>query len=277
MRIGGNSIIDNQYLIRSQEVRPAKSLLEAQQIKAGWEVADQYTPSNSTVISGEKTGKQKSESGNDNSLGIDEKTTESLSNQQKMLQGEAQVRAHEAAHKAAAGKYAGPITYSYAVGPDGKRYIVGGEVSIHAPEGSTPEETIRIMEQVKRAALAPGDPSPQDLAVAAQAAMKIMQARQAMAQDELKEEKTDGLEEGLNIATGFTSAAKSDSDTAETGRVQTTPANLSEEEIADQEANQAGASQEYIKQKILEYQQLIQWSQPRPNPDYKGRTLNLVA
>ncbi len=277
MRIESNTALDNQYLIRPQEVRTAKSLLEAQQVKADWEVTDQFKPGNSTVISSEKIGNQESESGLNTSFGAEEKTTESQGNQQKMLQGEAQVRAHEAAHKAAAGKYAGPITYSYAVGPDGKRYIVGGEVSIHAPEGSTPEETIRIMEQVKRAALAPGDPSPQDLAVAAQAAMKIMQARQAMAQDELKKEKTAGLDEGLNIDTGFTTAVKPNSDAAEPGSLQTTPANLSEEAIAVQEAAQEGVSQEYIKKKIVEYQQLIQWSQPGQNPDYKGQTLNLVA
>ena len=275
MRIESNPALNNQYWIRSQEVRSATSLLEAQQIRAGWEIADQFTPGNSTVISGEKTEKHKSEAGVASAFSTEEKTTESLVNQQKMQQAEAEVRAHEAAHKAAAGKYAGPITYTYAVGPDGKRYIVGGEVSIHAPAGSTPEETIRIMEQVKRAALAPGDPSPQDLAVAAQAAMKIMQARQAMAQDELKKEKP--AEEGLNIDTGFAAAVKPASDAAEPGRVQTTPANLPEEEIADQEAAQKGIYQEYIKKKILEYQQLIQWSQPGQNPDYKGQMLNLVA
>ncbi|MEN6349874.1 MAG: putative metalloprotease CJM1_0395 family protein [Syntrophomonas sp.] len=274
MRIESNSALENQYLIRSQEERPAKSLLEVQQIKDAWEVTDQIKPGGSTVISGEKTGNQKSGSGVNTSFGTEDKTTESQDNQQKMLQGEAQVRGHEAAHKAAAGKYAGPITYSYAVGPDGKRYIVGGEVSIHAPEGSTPEETIRIMEQVKRAALAPGDPSPQDLAVAAQAAMKIMQARQAMAQDELKEEKTSELDEGLNIATDI---GKPNSDAAKPSSLQTTSDNLSEKAIADQEADQAGLSQEYIKQKIMKYQQLIQWSKLWQNSDYKGQTLNLLA
>ncbi|NLM71608.1 MAG: hypothetical protein GX181_06585 [Synergistaceae bacterium] len=94
---------------------------------------------------------------------------------------EREVIAHEAAHKAVGGQYAGPVSYTYATAPDGTRYIVGGEVSISAPEGRTPEETIQIMEQVKRAALAPGDPSPQDLQVAAAASAAQMRARAELA------------------------------------------------------------------------------------------------
>lgn len=94
---------------------------------------------------------------------------------------EQDVIAHEAAHTAVGGQYAGSVSYSYATGPDGRRYITGGEVSISAPEGKTPEETIQIMEQVKRSALAPGSPSPQDLRVAAAASAAQMRARAEMA------------------------------------------------------------------------------------------------
>ena len=85
---------------------------------------------------------------------------------------EQRIRAHEAAHMSAGGAFAGGVTYVYSKGPDGKMYITGGEVPIQAPEGKTPEETIKNMEVVRRAALAPADPSAQDLAVAA-AAMQI--------------------------------------------------------------------------------------------------------
>ena len=40
------------------------------------------------------------------------------------------VRAHERAHKAAAGAYDGAVSLSFATGPDGRRYAVGGEVPI---------------------------------------------------------------------------------------------------------------------------------------------------
>ena len=90
---------------------------------------------------------------------------------------EKEVIVHEQAHKAVSGDVTGPISYTYTTGPDDKRYINGGEVSINAGEGSTPEETIRILEKVRAAALAPAQPSPQDLRVAASAAAQIQQTR----------------------------------------------------------------------------------------------------
>ena len=99
----------------------------------------------------------------------------------KLKQIEQDVIAHEAAHQAAGGRFAGPVSYTYTQGPDGKRYITGGEVPIHVPASDDPEQTLRDMEQVRRAALAPGDPSGQDLSVAAQAAMVAAQARQEIA------------------------------------------------------------------------------------------------
>ena len=95
----------------------------------------------------------------------------------KLKQIDAHVKAHEAAHKAAGGALAGAAHYKYVTGPDGKRYAVAGEVSISIKKGNTPEETIANMQQVKSAALAPSDPSPQDLKVAMAAEMIENQAR----------------------------------------------------------------------------------------------------
>ncbi len=90
-----------------------------------------------------------------------------------------EVRQHEAAHVAAGGAYVrGGASYSYQPGPDGKRYAVGGEVSIDAsPVGDNPEATIAKMQRVRGAALAPANPSGQDLAGAARASQTEMQAR----------------------------------------------------------------------------------------------------
>jgi len=96
---------------------------------------------------------------------------------ERLKRTEEKVIAHEMAHKAVGGQYAGAIRYSYTRGPDGKLYITRGEVSIDVSEEETPEETIRKMEIVKRAALAPSDPSPQDSAVAHRAAIQEMKAR----------------------------------------------------------------------------------------------------
>ena len=93
------------------------------------------------------------------------------------------MRQHEAAHQAAAGTNAGAASYSYTVGPDGKRYATSGEVSVDvSPVPGDPKATVRKMEQIARAALAPADPSGADRAVAAEAQATAAQARQEIAQ-----------------------------------------------------------------------------------------------
>ena len=94
---------------------------------------------------------------------------------------EKKVIAHEMAHKAVGGRYAGTPHYTYTRGPDGKYYITGGEVPIDVSEEKDPEATIRKMEIVRAAALAPADPSPQDLRVAQLATIKELKARQELA------------------------------------------------------------------------------------------------
>ena len=89
-----------------------------------------------------------------------------------------EVRAHEQAHAAVGGPHAGAPTYTFQRGPDGKRYAIGGEVGIDTgPVANDPEATLRKMELVQRAALAPAEPSAQDRRVAAQAAAKATVAR----------------------------------------------------------------------------------------------------
>ena len=97
---------------------------------------------------------------------------------------EREVIAHEAAHQAAAGEFGGGVSYSYTQGPDGKSYITGGEVPIRLKQGSTPEETLRNMQQVQQAANAPSDPSGQDRKVAAKAAAIAAKARAQIARDD---------------------------------------------------------------------------------------------
>ncbi len=96
---------------------------------------------------------------------------------EKLKARDQEVRRHEAAHAAAGGSFAGAPTFSYQQGPDGKRYAVGGEVSIDLSPGSTPEETARKADQIRAAALAPADPSGQDQAVAAAAVQMKAQAQ----------------------------------------------------------------------------------------------------
>lgn len=92
-----------------------------------------------------------------------------------------EVRAHEAAHANVGGIYAGAPSYQYQRGPDGRNYAVGGEVSIDtSPVPGDPQATIAKAQVVRRAALAPAQPSLQDRAVASEALAMEQQARREL-------------------------------------------------------------------------------------------------
>jgi len=115
---------------------------------------------------------------------------------------DAEVKAHERAHLAAGGPYiSGGAQYEYERGPDNRNYAVSGEVSIDVSPENTPEATIRKMQVVKRAALAPSDPSPQDRSVAAQATQIEAQARIEL-QQQKKEEELEKKDDGKSDQPG---------------------------------------------------------------------------
>lgn len=95
-----------------------------------------------------------------------------------------EVRAHEQAHAAVGGAFAGAPKYQFERGPDGVNYAVGGEVPIDVSPAATPEATIAKMQAVRRAALAPAEPSPQDRRVAQEAIAAEARARQEVLQDQ---------------------------------------------------------------------------------------------
>jgi len=95
---------------------------------------------------------------------------------------DAEVKAHEEAHIAAsAGISASAPTYNYQTGPDGVQYAIGGEVNISFSQGNDPAENLANAEAMKAAALAPADPSSQDLSVASNADKMIQEAKQEIA------------------------------------------------------------------------------------------------
>ncbi|WP_207479802.1 putative metalloprotease CJM1_0395 family protein [Arenibaculum pallidiluteum] len=115
-----------------------------------------------------------------------------------------EVRAHEQAHASVGGQHAGSPSYSYQAGPDGRRYAVGGEVQIDTSPEADPEATIRKMEVVKRAALAPAEPSSADVKVAA-SADRIRQD----AERELNRQKAVIAEQDGNVGPGTIPGAQS--------------------------------------------------------------------
>lgn len=119
-----------------------------------------------------------------------------------------EVRNHENAHKAAAGRHArGGPKYEFERGPDGRRYAVGGEVSIDtSPVANDPDATILKMQQVRRAALAPAEPSSQDRKVASEASRTEAQARvekrEAQQSESADGARTRGASEASSETTG---------------------------------------------------------------------------
>lgn len=115
-----------------------------------------------------------------------------------------EVKAHEQAHLAAAGGHArGGASFTTQKGPDGNSYAVGGEVSIDMSAANTPEATVEKMNTIRRAALAPANPSSTDRRVASQATAKAQQAEMEIAKQHL-ENSSVNTDEGDNPSNAST-------------------------------------------------------------------------
>ncbi|MEE9161742.1 MAG: putative metalloprotease CJM1_0395 family protein [Candidatus Neomarinimicrobiota bacterium] len=132
--------------------------------------------------------------------GTAEQSPEEKARIAELKRRDTEVRRHEQAHVAAAGRYArGGANFQYVLGPDGKLYAVGGEVQIDTSEvPDDPEATIRKAQTVRRAALAPSNPSSQDQRVAAAATQMEFEARMELSQErtEQAEEDSEGGAQG---------------------------------------------------------------------------------
>lgn len=103
---------------------------------------------------------------------------------QQLKSRDQEVRTHEQAHVSAGAKNA---QYEYETGPDGKRYATGGHAEIETSKGDSPESTITKAQQIKKAALAPSNPSSQDRKVAAEAEAMIAEAQKELRSKALKQ------------------------------------------------------------------------------------------
>lgn len=125
---------------------------------------------------------------------------------QKLKMRDREVRAHEAAHVAAGGSLIrSGAQFTMRRGPDGVMYAIGGEVSIDTSPASTAEATVSKAEQIRRAALAPAEPSGPDRAVAAKAAQMAAKARMEIAQQQRlgadpEEQQANGISRYLEIS-----------------------------------------------------------------------------
>lgn len=162
-----------------------------------------------------------------------ELTEAELQEIEDLKQRDREVQIHENQHKTTGGAYAQSPSYSYTTGPDGKQYITDGSVSISLSEEKTPAATIKKMEQVYRAALAPAEPSGADRNVASEAVRIANRARQQV----LKEQgvnSSEAVDNNKNVAV--------ETDNASTGINASTTPNKNKTE-----------SQNYDDSKALDY------------------------
>ena len=113
---------------------------------------------------------------------------------------DSKIKAHEMAHKSGPAA-SGGASFSYTKGPDGLMYAIAGEVPVEIKTGDTPQETISNMHDVIATALAPSDPSPQDLSIASKARVIMMKAQQ---------EFTKEIHEQITNSNEYTKNAKSE-------------------------------------------------------------------
>jgi len=132
----------------------------------------------SNAINKENQKTEENENNENNTTVGDGLTEEEKEAVEDLKKRDAEVRAHEQAHKSAGGSLVRGSSFNEEVGPDGKKYATGGEVQIDISEvPDDPQATIRKMEQIVRAALAPADPSTQDRMVASKASSIAAEAR----------------------------------------------------------------------------------------------------
>ncbi|MBE0364806.1 hypothetical protein PULV_a4110 [Pseudoalteromonas ulvae UL12] len=166
-----------------------------------------------------------------------------------------EVRAHEQAHAAVGGSYAGSPSYEYEKGPDGNRYAVAGEVPIDVSEvPNDPQATIEKMQQVQAAALAPAEPSSQDRKVAALAAQTLSKATSELLQEQNKAEESEKSTEETSESDPEASAnIKDDSQSSSASQVNNSSESVSFSAVLAQEKIQRDPAIEQRAERIANH------------------------
>lgn len=181
--------------------------------KVGAPVPDQ-APNNSHKNPQERSANDKSNRSETNDQSSSKKlqllTESELKQVEQLRQRDREVKAHEAAHLAVAGQHAtSGAKFTYTRGPDGRSYAVGGSVGIDLSAEADPEATVRKADQIKRAALAPAEPSSQDRSVAAAATALRVKAQSDLVKLKAEEQKAENeAKQSDNITTNDSEQAE---------------------------------------------------------------------
>lgn len=224
-----------------------------------------------SVSSGDKTSNAENNTQN-NDKNAGQKNIGELSQEEQRIVTELQaadtnVRAHEAAHMAAGGGLTSPASYTYERGPDNKMYAVAGEVGISTGEGNTPQESLNKAQTIRRAALAPADPSPQDLKVAAQAASMEMSARAQIIQEKMAQNSQNTNNSNETSGDAVNSAENSAVNSAENSNVNSVE-NSTENSTRNSVGNSVGNSNVNSAENSAENSRIPSINQPSSTGGY---------
>ncbi|NQY48868.1 MAG: hypothetical protein HRT50_07155 [Colwellia sp.] len=163
--------------LRKQTEHAASSIAEQEQGKQQQdEQSSQHNSEHKQEEQNADAGVATSEDDKDNEASKQALADEKIISQ--LQQRDKEVKSHELAHATIGGSATGSPTYTFKMGPDGKKYAVGGEVAVDLSSvAGDPQATIMKMQKVHAAALAPANPSTQDTRVAASAVQKILEAQ----------------------------------------------------------------------------------------------------
>ncbi|MEY8262877.1 MAG: putative metalloprotease CJM1_0395 family protein [Bermanella sp.] len=172
---------------------------------------------------------------------------------QKLAERDRAVRAHEQAHQSVAGEFAGAMSLSTERGPDGKQYAVAGEVLIDTSEvANDPRATQDKAQTIRRAALAPADPSSQDRRVAALANQMAVAARadlEKLSREEVMQDEADKTDRQEQQQAQEASSEERLDATQETQR---------KEQLSQESANTTAAELQELSEKLTRVQAQLQ-------------------
>ncbi len=172
---------------------------------------------------------------------------------QKLAERDRAVRAHEQAHQSVGGEFAGAMSLTTERGPDGKQYAVAGEVMIDTSEvADDPRATQDKAQTIRRAALAPADPSSQDRRVAALANQMAVEARANLEKLTREEGMQDEAEKSENQEQQQAKEASSEE------RLEATQKAQSEEQLSQESSNTTAAELQELSEKLTRVQAQLQ-------------------
>lgn len=229
--------------LKKQAEFAASTIAEQEDSKDDQQGQSQQNQEDQTTKTNSNTSENIKADENDEQDRVDEKIISQLQQRDK------EVRTHELAHATAGGAATGSPSYTFEIGPDGKKYATDGEVSVDLTTvAGDPQATIVKMQKIHAAAMAPTNPSAQDTRVAASAAQTILAAQsELLALKGNEATHSDPADDGLNTKANATSTYDNNHDKSNEFDALINQTLSSQEAVTSDSSNQKLASNLSIK------------------------------